>query len=697
MALEYWIVHRQSRRRPPTRGEIREKAKIFAADIGLAQDKPGFAASWWTHFQQLHRIKRNAKGDFTVGIVEQRLLASSEWTDEQLLDLAFEDLERTVEDLDPKSELDVPASPAPSPQLTPTPLSLEAPSTAQRHFVRRQRTRYPKASHGTIAEYAQRTFGVAYAPSEATVARILGEAPNASMSVSPKLDVVHRFAQLTEVQRARIYQYAQCNPEFSNSTIATWADHELGLHRKLTAAEVEGVVNTFQCDSGPNRQKPLRASVPPLTPFQRRQIRKKKEKNPSSSPMTLMCWAKREFRLPGAPSAADISDVISICGDESVIKPRPAMPVSNLPLESDRSLRGHKHRARNRRSTPQGAWNKIHPSLLERQRSSDIQMSGNMAQDRTASFEDTTLYEPAVDSQTTSWLFSIPSLGVIGCLTSEALHYQRIPRSTVGSSDTDAEHGRESSRGHGRACIKPHSASGDHELVSDDGGDEADDEDEDAYGGYAHAIHTTVDGVHVEKQSEGVRTRNAYQTSSAVEEEADLEDFDRSTSQYDVGPAIDQRAMTHYKEDQMGVDRHEEDTYMDMDVDEASCILSAMGISKEIENSVVVGEMGPNSTQSWTPEQQSISLQVALTTLDPNDLTQRSAYVVLLDMSRRITTLDQDECFQEHLRAFSQRWSQEEQLQSLFTVATLLDMQNPFHFAAYVVLTNMYNKIKDFE
>ncbi|KAF9276759.1 hypothetical protein BGZ68_009771 [Mortierella alpina] len=697
-ALEYWIVHRQSRSRPPTKGEIRKKAQIFAADIGLAQGKPGFAATWWTHFEQLHRLSYNhAKGDYAVSKVDRSLLASSEWTDEQLLDLAFEYLEQTVEDPDPKSEPDVPA--APSPVLQPTPMdpSREAPSRIQRHFVRRQRTRYPDASHGAIAEYARRKFGIACAPSEATIASILSEAPDAAMPVSPKLGVSHRPARLTEVQRARIYQYAQCNPEFSYSTIATWAYYELGLHRKLAATEVEGIIHTFQSDSGPNRQQPPRASIPPLTSFQRRQIRKKRDRNPSSSAMALMCWAKSEFRLPGAPSATDISDILSICDDESEDKPSTGVSMSKIPLKNNHSHRGHEHRAKSHRPTPWGAWIRKDSNLLKPHESSDPQGSGKLAQDRLASFQDTTLWEPRVDSLTRSWLFSIPSLGVIGCLTSETLHNQRMAGSTVGSSDDDANLIGKNSRGHERPNITTHDVSGCYEVVSDDGGDEADDENDDACGGYYNAIHTTVDRETVGKQSEGVRTRIVHRKSSAVEEVADLEHSDRIESRYDSVPTTDQRTTAHCKEDQMGVDRLEEDSYMDMDVEEASCILSAMGIAKEIENSVVEGKMGPNPAQSWTPEQQSISIQVALTTLDPNDLTQRSAYVVLLDMSRRITTLDHDECFREHLRAFSQRWSQEEQLQSLFTVATLLDMQNPFHFAAYVVLTNRYNKIKEFE
>ncbi|KAF9570150.1 hypothetical protein EC968_002129 [Mortierella alpina] len=696
--LAYWIVHRQSRTVPPTKREIQEKAQIFAADIGLEQDKPGFAATWWAHFEELHGLscERYAKGDFTVSIADQSLLASSEWTDEQLLDLAFDDLERTVEDLEPRSELDVSGSPSSSPQPTPTLSWLEALSRAQQHYIRRQRTRCPSASYSTITENVTRKFGVAYALSEASVARILEEIPDPIIPASPQLGVFHTLAWLTEVQRARIYQYAQCNPEFSNTTIASWAYYELGLQRQLTAAEVEGVVDTFQCDSRPDRPKPLRTTVVPLTPFQCRQIRKKKEKNPSCSAMTLMCWAKSEFRLPGAPSAADILDILSICDGKSEFKTRAVGPISKIPRKSDRSLRGHKHRAVNRRSTPYSTWSKDSYSLPRPQRPSDIQTTGRVARDLPVSFQDTTLCVPAMDTLTRSWLFSIPSLGVIGHLTSEAMHYQQSSGSAVGSSDEDAVRSGENSGGYRRAWIKTHSASGDHRPVSDDGGDQADDENDDAYG-YAEGIYTTVETEGVEKQRDGMRTRNAHQRWSACEQAADSEDTDRSESRYDLGLTIDRKTMVYCKNDQRGVERHEEDTYMDMDVDEASCILSAMGISKEVENTVVVGEVRSSSAQSWTTEQQSMSLQVALTTLDPNDLTQRSAYVVLMDMSRRITTLGQDECFQEHLRAFSQRWSHEEQLQSLFTVATLLDMQNPFHFAAYVVLTNKYNKIKDDE
>ncbi|KAF9953741.1 hypothetical protein BGZ70_000138 [Mortierella alpina] len=438
------------------------------------------------------------------------------------------------------------------------------------------------------------------------------------------------------------------HPDITLEDLAAWAKDALDLARTPRTSTINQILNNVD----------------------KVQIREKWEENPSCSAMTLMCWAKDKFRLPGAPTADDIFEIHSICDGGSEIGPIVAQP---MPLKNDRSHAGVEQWARDRRSMPHSTWYKKHSGLFKAQRSSKLQMSGRLAQGRPVSYQDKALCEPAENSQPISWLFGIPSLGVIGCLTSESLHYQRGPRSTVASSDEDADHDGETSGDHEITRAKAHSASGGYEPLSDDIGDEADDENDDAYGGYPDAFYTTADGEDVGKQSEGVRTRNARRTSrwtsSAPEEADDMEDTDRSEDQYDIGPAIDQRDVMHRKEDQMGDERDEEDTYMDMDVDEASCILSAMGISKEIENSIVESEMGPSPAQSWTQEQQSISLQVALTTLDPNDLTQRSAY----------------------------RWSQEEQLQSLFTVATLLDMQNPFHFAAYVVLTNRYNKIKDFE
>ncbi|KAF9946715.1 hypothetical protein BGZ72_011203 [Mortierella alpina] len=696
-ALEYWTIHRQSRALPPMKAEIKEKAQIFAADIGLVQDNPGFAATWWTHFEQLHKLGcDDAKGDFAVSDLERSLLASSEWTDEQLLDLAFEDLERTEDDLGPKSVLDVLASPSSSPQPTPTPLPQEAPSRAQRHFVSRQRKRYPDASHCDIAEYVKTKFGAEYAPSEAMVANILGEAPNAAMQVPPKVDNLNGLARLTDVHRARIYQYAQCNAGFSYSAIATWAHHELGFHRRLTAAEVEGVINTFQSDSRRVREKSPRNLIPPLTTIQRRRLLKKREKNLSPSAMALMCWAQSEFRVPGAPSAAGFLDILSNCDGESVIRSGSTAPRPKIPRKNNRSHGGHE-RVKGHRSTPQSPWNKKDSSLPRPRRSSDVHRVRELIQHRQVPFQDTTLYGPGVDPQTRSWLFSIPSLGVIGCLTSEALHYQRMPSLAGGSSDGSAEHDEENPRTRRRAKIETHYGADGYEVVSDVDGDEADDENDDAYGGYYDGTHITLDGRVVEQKNRSARTCGAFQKSSIVEEPASLEDSDCSESQHQIEPAVDWSGIAHCKEDQAEGDRQEDDIYMDMDVEEASCILSAMGICKEVENSIVKGDMGPSPAQSWSPEQQSISLQVVLTTLDPDDLTQRSAYVVLLDMSRRITTVDQGECYQEHLRAFSQRWSQEEKLQSLFTVATLLDMQNPFHFAAYVVLTNTYNKIKNFE
>ncbi|CAO3564959.1 unnamed protein product [Mortierella alpina] len=695
-ALEYWIVHRQSQMQPPTRREIREKAQILAADIGLPQDKPGFAATWWSHFARIHGIcNNNTRGDFAISIADRNLLAESVWSNEQLIDLACERLELTEEVQEPTWELDAPASPPSSPHPTWAP-SLEASSNAQRPFVRRLRKRYPNASHGVLAEYAKMRFGAAHAPSEAGIAEILGETSTPTTPAVLRLNDHHHLAWLNEVQCARIYQYAQCNPGFTYSTIAAWAYYELGLERKLAAGEVEQVISTFQGSARPYQQELLRGSAPPLTPFQRRKIRKKWEENPSFSAMALMCWAKSKFRLPGAPTVEDISEIHAICNGGSEIRRMAAQP---MPPKNGRDHRAVEYWTRNRRLMSQSTWYKKHIGSSESPRSSDVPASGN--QGRPAPYQETTLSEPVENSQPKSWLFGIPSLGVIGCLTSESLHCQRFPGSAVGFTDEHADHDGENSSGHGIIRNKAHGAFGGYELVSDDIGDEADDERDDVYGGYSSLLYTTVDGEGLEKRSEGVRIRNARQksswTSSAPDETDAMEHSDRSEGQSENGAAIDQRAMMHRKEDQMGVERDEEDTYMDMDVDEASCILSAMGISKEIENSIDENEMGPDPGQSWTQEQQSTSLQVALTTLDPNDLTQRSAYVVLLDMSRRITTLDEEECFQEHLRAISQRWSQEEQLQSLFTVATLLDMQNPFHFAAYVVLTNRYNRIKDFE
>ncbi|KAG0213686.1 hypothetical protein BGX28_003840 [Mortierella sp. GBA30] len=687
--LVYWILERRSHASQPTGRQIVAKAHYFAATLGLGEGGTGFAFDWWPHFRDIHEITPNsAPSNLVISSRHQDALASREWKDEQLLDLAMEewdpDLEETLQICsEPKSSsfAEAQASEPPSKcsgesqEMT---CGQDVLNKTQVLQIRRLKELYPEMTHDDLSQWACKKCRLESSLTEATIDRILHEKPTVSDATSGAP------VPLTPIQRREIYNYWLQHPTLPYSSLAIWAKRELHLQREPSRADLDEICNksAYTEMQDIEKQKDANNSIMRFTFRQRIIIFRKKERNPTMTDIALRDWAMRQFNLATQPSLSDISCVLSLHNWAKEITP---VTTRKVRLTESQRRRIYEYRTQHPDLTYRriAAWAKEEFDLFQEPDVGRF-LKTVWTQKVNRKFRDSIAEDPALVSKRRRRVFRIPKLGAISCFMMES------PRQAASGVAAKAyEDGSKSRRDAEQICKAYDGDNSDNVETagSCDSNDEKDDDD------YVEPDDSGVQPDEDERKWSSNRTKGPsrmYRTMRSIsQEDSEISDDCDSTKE----SLSRENGVTHGasfgKELHMEGDLCDDKVYMEMDVEDAANILSAMGAVEETENSAAQPQATTDPTRSWTPEEQSASILIVLAILDPDNSVQRSAYLILQDLGhRRIGKAQQVN--EQKLRYASDCWTLEEQLQALFTVATLLDMHNPFHVAAHVVLTNKY-------